>query len=1112
MAILGSLEKDVAALYVAIFGRAPEGEGLNYWVNLAQQNNWSLAQLADAMIEAAKQYPGYENIDDPQTLVEALYQNVLGKTYQDDPDGINFWVSKIQEGLDKGSVVEAILQTAIEQYPNHPATKTLLNRVDVALYTAQKIPTADINGDGQVDQNDLTQFHDFVVKTTDDPTTVQLVEQEVDNIVNKGQEFDLTTNPDEIVGTPKNDFINAVVSSLDVENTLNPDDKIDGGDGTDTINIDVKGNFSGFSSTGYLQNVEIVKLTNTSTIPRTFSTQGIKGAQEYIIDASQAPINISDLDNTNSIIYLQNQKSGTFTVSYASGVTDGTSDEQKLLIENVGTPDDPNTTTNEEQAVAMTINGIETLNLSSIQGDNVISLNGDSVKNLVVEGVGNVKINAVPTPLKTFDASQLNGDTIVDFANASGMTKIATGAGNDKVTIDISDDVLANAQIDGGTGNDELVINGAGTVQFNQTGFEKVTFDKTSGNITYSALNASDIQAFAATQNVANNITLANLGTKDYTVELYGANTSGATISLDNTGIDNIKVTNPSANATTSSPDNNTLGINATNANAIYLTIDDKMKYSGNLQAPNAKYLKIDASGEAALGAASNLTSIEQLDIVANNAVDVSGSGAISLNKVASVNLSGNGSVTLGPLGSTTLDYGITLNASELPKGLTVGNINTYGANVNLDVSNVTGTVTIGNINTANGAPTAGDVLINAQNTLDAVTLGTITAKNVTIDATNAINGVTYGTITINDGGTLDLKGSQLKPNTVTVNLAGSNDETIKVVGGIQNDTIIIGAAGFTGKATIDVTGDLGSDTIQLTGSVDATNGFTFDGVETIDVNGNILKVNASDINGKTFTLADTATGGTLDVIGTNTNDTIDLTNITNNTTITVEAGKGDDTIKGSGGNDDIYGGFGKDTITTGNGNDKVILDSPFEAADKITDFAANAADHLYIDIQRNTSAAFGATNQVPSVVVPAASKSKLQVLNTSGSKLKQSVVTAGTALTKATISSAATIKKIFVGKSIKVSNNVGGGATDKLKIITSAGSAVFSKATNSGKAIMFFYDTDDKKLQMIYLTWGTVTKSNKITGDISIKSIKTIATLTVTSVKNLDASDILIF
>jgi len=37
MVILGSLEKDIAALYVSIFGRAPEGEGLNYWVNLAQK-------------------------------------------------------------------------------------------------------------------------------------------------------------------------------------------------------------------------------------------------------------------------------------------------------------------------------------------------------------------------------------------------------------------------------------------------------------------------------------------------------------------------------------------------------------------------------------------------------------------------------------------------------------------------------------------------------------------------------------------------------------------------------------------------------------------------------------------------------------------------------------------------------------------------------------------------------------------------------------------------------------------------------------------------------------------------------------------------------------------
>ena len=131
---------EVAELYIALFGRAPEGEGLKYWLDEAQKNNWDLAQLADAMIQAAKKYPGYEHIDNPKILIESIYQNVLGKSYQEDSNGTNYWITKIKEGYDKGFIVTEILRTAIEQYPNDPATQTLLKRAQLGLEVAKRVP------------------------------------------------------------------------------------------------------------------------------------------------------------------------------------------------------------------------------------------------------------------------------------------------------------------------------------------------------------------------------------------------------------------------------------------------------------------------------------------------------------------------------------------------------------------------------------------------------------------------------------------------------------------------------------------------------------------------------------------------------------------------------------------------------------------------------------------------------------------------------------------------------------------------------------------------------------------------------------------------------------
>jgi len=164
--------EDITKLYIAMFGRAPEGEGLDYWYQQALANDWDITQLATNMYYAAIQYEDYAFLADPLKLVESIYENVLGKTYADDPEGINYWVGQIKSGIiPPGEVARVIIQTAENQYPDHPATKTLHNRVEIALYTAQKIPKF---------TGDFEAFKDFIGIVDDDPLTIQLAEKNVD--------------------------------------------------------------------------------------------------------------------------------------------------------------------------------------------------------------------------------------------------------------------------------------------------------------------------------------------------------------------------------------------------------------------------------------------------------------------------------------------------------------------------------------------------------------------------------------------------------------------------------------------------------------------------------------------------------------------------------------------------------------------------------------------------------------------------------------------------------------------------------------------------------------------------------------------------------------------
>ena len=294
---------DVAKLYVALFGRAPEKEGLAYWYDQANKNNWDLAKLADAMYTAALQYKDYADLKDPQKLVEAIYENVLGKTYQDDPDGINYWTQQIKSGaISPGEVAKVIIGTAEKYYPEHPATKTLENRAKLALYVAQKIDKFD---------GDFTEFKKFVDVVTDDPASVEMAKKMVDSYVEAGVDYVLSYGHDYVKGSSYDDtFIAPLVQTADGKtvNTLESGDVIDGGKGTDTLKADVSYTVTANANNPVgtepiapvIKNVEKIELTsqygNADQIHGSNLDAGnIQGVQEYWDTNSRANLQIEDV-------------------------------------------------------------------------------------------------------------------------------------------------------------------------------------------------------------------------------------------------------------------------------------------------------------------------------------------------------------------------------------------------------------------------------------------------------------------------------------------------------------------------------------------------------------------------------------------------------------------------------------------------------------------------------------------------------------------------------------------------------------------------------------------------------------------------------------------------
>ncbi len=159
----------VSMLYISLLGRSPDGEGLFYWLKVAKQQSLSLDALARSMYFAAINYPEYSYLQDPFSLVNSIYENVLNKDYTQDPDGVTYWVSQIAQGkIDPGDIALVIARTAIQQYPSHPSTLTLINRaiggLDIASILLKFNGDFDIYRQLNLSINDSTDSIDYAVQ------------------------------------------------------------------------------------------------------------------------------------------------------------------------------------------------------------------------------------------------------------------------------------------------------------------------------------------------------------------------------------------------------------------------------------------------------------------------------------------------------------------------------------------------------------------------------------------------------------------------------------------------------------------------------------------------------------------------------------------------------------------------------------------------------------------------------------------------------------------------------------------------------------------------------------------------------------------------------------
>ena len=681
---------------------------------------------------------------------------------------------------------------------------------------------------------------------------------------------------DNFTGTAANDTFTAdnssAVAGTDVTSTA---DSLNGGEGTDTINIFSDGAAAALPA---LTSVETANFydqdadVDMSASPQASLTElnFHRGDGDVAITIGENVTTVGLLDMTvGDDMDLVLDADATSTTLNVSGLTGLTGDDViytgaalDSVTANVLT-DSTFGALNVAGASSVTINATGDLTLV----DGVTTTDADAT--LTLTGAGAVDLSALDTGVLNLNASANTGGMTVQIGNADD-TVIVGSAGNDVITASSDGAVVAGdaLSVDAGEGTGDVLVNVAGAISNATEGADYTNFEILRSGI-------------------------------DQDVSLID-------------GITNLQVLAAAGGLTFS-------GLDATNANAIEvrgnvgtdltLTLDDATGAADSMTLD----LKSTTATNNVTVAGLSVIGVETLNIVATTGTATTDStvafGNVDTDDLTSIIVSGSADFALT---TTNLDAVMTIDATELTGDFTVTGALTAGSVVNAgaggDAATVSSTLgTTYNMGDGDDTVTAAlatlvadgtdDTVVNGGDGDDTLTISdaaaTLTDNHFTYvsnmeafetagtGATSVTTGAGFNAafadgVTVTTGALLATVGYTLSAGLATMDMDVTVDgdlivgdaaaESIAVTTGSGNDTVVVDAAAFVSDATttgtIVVSTGAGTDDITVTVGTIADDAFaqpiTIDagtGKDTIT----ITKVNGDDgttiLSGALFTV-----------------------------------------------------------------------------------------------------------------------------------------------------------------------------------------------------------------------------------------------------------------
>jgi hypothetical protein len=473
-------QQSVAALYTAIFNRAPDQAGLNYWT--AQINGGAtFASVAAGFAQHEVFTTGIGALSN-SAYVTALYTNILGSA--GDTAGIAYWTARLAAGESKASVVAAFVSgsltidvaalqasgalTAADAAAALVRQQTLTNKADVGIYFANTLGTASNLNAATVVSSKAGLLADpayqassaVIANVTNTAASVQTAKDAIAVAAGStspiqsllgntgGIVFTLVAGADSLqpnsaTAATKTTAFNDTIRAGN--GTLNSADYIDGGAGTDTLVVSDLGTFAAATTIApTLVNVEILNVTS-STANGTLDLANSTGYTNVnsVAAAAGAAVTFANVKLAATVGVVDNASGAATTFAFA-GAT-GTADSAKLVLADVASG-------------TVNVGLVENLTVQSTAGSlaavtsNTATVVDAEVQTLTITGDQALALTVTGAALKTIDASALTkaltlNDTLTTATNVAELTVKATAqadtvsftnvAASSKVTIDL---------------------------------------------------------------------------------------------------------------------------------------------------------------------------------------------------------------------------------------------------------------------------------------------------------------------------------------------------------------------------------------------------------------------------------------------------------------------------------------------------------------------------------------------------------------------------------------------------------------------------------------------------------------------------------------------------